>query len=69
MALMVYCDFVLSSLLFDFFEKNFSPLGLLLLIFFWARQIVAIVREDIMEGSLEKSGWNSSAVYEAMQRY
>ena len=66
MALMVHCDFILSSLLFVlyFFFLRASSAG-----FFCAYPIVATICRDSMDKSLERSGWNSSEVYEAMQRY
>jgi hypothetical protein len=54
------------------FSLSLSPPLLLKAFFveiFCACKIVATVSRVIKEGSLERSGWNSSKVYEAKQRY
>ena len=60
--------FILSSL---FFVSLSLPLLLRAFIaeFFYAWKIVATISRVSMEGSLERDGWNSSKVYEVMQRH
>ena len=65
---MVHHDFILSSVLFVSLSLPLF-LRVFLLNVFYACKIVATVSRVSMEGSLKRSGWNSSEVYEAMQRY